>query len=107
MQALPLGGLVPTPAREAALLALFLALDRDGDGLLDQRELYALATALGLRGPGWPMPEDSASHAAAGWALVFQHWCAHYWNVPGNLCDLHYLFKLLLYLFNCIAHLLG
>jgi hypothetical protein len=30
-----------------------------------------------------------------------------HWNVPGNLCDLQYLFKLLLYLFSCIAHLLG
>jgi hypothetical protein len=83
LQALPLGGLVPTPAREAALQALFRALDRDSDGLLDQAELFTLATALALRVPGLPLPEDSASHTAAGWGRVYRAWCNHY-GAPGG-----------------------
>jgi hypothetical protein len=87
LQALPLGGLVPTPAREAACLALFRALDRDADGRLSQAELFTLATTLALRGPDWPVPEDSASHTAAGWGRVYRDWCQHYGG-PSSAFDL-------------------
>ena len=64
-----------------------------------------------IQPPGWA----NAAHWAS--SAVAVHWptraatadlpLVRYWNVPGNLCDLQYLFKLLLYLFNCIAHLLS
>ena len=69
------------------LQTLFQALDLDGDGRLNQRELYALAVALALGGPAWPMPEDSATHAAAGWSQVFRSWCAVY-EAPSGGFDL-------------------
>ncbi len=84
LQARSAGGLVPPPMRQAALSTLFLALDRDRDGFLDQRELFALALALAPTGPTWPLPEDATSHTAAGWARVYEEMRTAHAAPPGG-----------------------
>ncbi len=61
-----------SPSRLATCSALLEALDFDGDGLLDQREFFAFATAVALMGPAWPMPAGLASCTSPGWARAFR-----------------------------------
>ena len=68
----------------ATCSTLFEALDTDGDGLLDQREFFAFATALALMGPAWPVPAGASSCSAPGWARVFKDLAAAHAAPPGG-----------------------
>ena len=77
-------GFALSPSRMATCSTLFEALDIDGDGLLDQREFFAFATALALMGPAWPMPAGASSCSAPGWARVFKDLAAAHAAPPGG-----------------------